>query len=96
LLFFPVLGLAAYAMALLTHYGLVGTRARMHPNARALVFLLMAEIVWFWVFLQWEVLRVALGFASGLGRGFALPLIIVGGTAIAVAIVAVVTRNLKE
>src|ERR1700730_10542412 len=51
LLLFPVLGLAAYAMAMSLHYFILPSQPRVAPIVHALVFLLMSELVWFWFFL---------------------------------------------
>jgi len=93
LLLFPLLGLAAYAMAILFHYLVLPARRQMAPLVQTLVFFLLAELVWFWFFLLWETIRVGLRITPGLDNGFNIPFATIMLTVVALLIAAVSTRS---
>ena len=93
LLLFPLLGLAAYAMAIVFHYMVFPVRRRMAPIVQSLVFLELSELVWFWLILQWETIRAALGYAQGLDSGFNILFAIITATAAAIVVAAIATRS---
>ena len=64
---FPILSLAAYVAAMGVHYLVLPIRRPATPLSGSVIFLLMAEIIWLWFFLEWQTIRVALGQAIGLG-----------------------------
>ena len=52
--------------------------------ARSFLLWLKTEIVWMFTFIQWKIVQVALGNATGLGAGFLpIALLIVNGTIVA-------------
>jgi Protein of unknown function (DUF1648) len=95
LLLFPLLGLVAYGMAIVFHFVGHPLRRPMPAAVETLVFLLLAELVWLWFFLQWQTIQVALGRLPGLSNGVNVPFLLVLATVVAMIATAVATRAWK-